>query len=527
MSRHSRSGDASASGLPDEDSDVAPPEAPARPRSAGAAAAGLAGTTAAPRPPDAAPAAASAATPSMAAAATTQARAAAPAQARSIAQPASRATAQVAAAAAASPAPPAARLRTRAKAVAEADRVAAPAAAAPREADPPAVTPTRPYLRQRAGMVFGVHVGQIITWQVAVLAMLVALQQPPATLVAIGVGALLLLVLTMIPVHGRWLFQWLALWIRYVSRHRRRTVPDSAEGALDVLLRTVTRGGHVGSLDIDGSSAALIRHAGGLTVLLSVTALESGLIGEPAELIPPLSDLLPPAEEGEPVVSAQIVLHSTPAPSMSLDDSAVAISYRTLANGAVPSQRRCWVALQALRTTDDHRDDVLCAALTSGAHRLQRKLRKAGLRGRAVSEDEAAADMLALARLTPTAVRPRRGPTVVREDWRTWSAGSETQTTFRILDWPDLATPYTRNFLNWLAAVPTVTTTVAVAARRNGTELELEAAVRVTLPDQESLERATRQVQQVAERAGARMQRLDGEQVAGLAASLPLGGFLS
>lgn len=372
-------------------------------------------------------------------------------------------------------------------------------------------------------MLFGVHVGQIITWQVAVLAVLLVLQQPQRTLISVGVLALLLLILTMVPVHGRWLFQWLGLWIRFTARRRHARLPDTEDGALTVLLRTVTRGGQIATLDINGTSMALITHAGGVTAVVSVTPADNGLISESGEVILPLSDLLPPAEEGEPAVSAQIVLHTTPAPNVYIGDSAAAVSYRTLANGTVPSRRRCWVALQALRSADDHSEDALHAALTSAVQRLQRRLRKTGLRGHPLNESEVGSDLLELARVNTL----RSGPAVVQERWRSWSAGGEVQTTFRIVDWPDLSTPYTRNFLNWLTALPTVATTVALAARRDGRELELEAAVRMTLPDVASLRPATMQLHGVAERAGARMRRLNGEQVFGVAASLPLGGFLS
>jgi len=84
-----------------------------------------------------------------------------------------------------------------------------------------------------------------------------------------------------------------------------------------------------------------------------------------------------------------------------------------------------------------------------------------------------------------------------------------------------------RSFLNWLVAVPTLATTVAVAVRRNGTDLELETGVRMTLPDRAAVKRATLQIDEIAHLAGARVRRLDGEQVFGLAASLPFGGFLS
>lgn len=458
--------------------------------------------------------------PSVAAAASTYARVPATAQAQ--------VRAQSAAASAATVRPPAARVHRSARpAAAVAEPVAGPPEPGRPEAELPPRAPGRPYLPRTPGTLFGLHAGQIVSWQVAVLAVLLVLEQPQWALNTVAGIALLLLILTVIPVQGRWLFQWLALWIRYTSRRRRWTIPHTEEGAFDVLLKAVTRGGELESLEIDGTSVALIRHAGGLTAVLAPIPSDSGSIVESAQLLPPLTELLPPGDEGEPVVSAQFVVHCIPGPSMSVESTAAASSYRQLGSGTVPSRRQCWVALQALHTADDHTDDVLCAALTSAVRRVQRRLRKAGMRAQPLNQDAAVGDFLALARLDAIPRGDEHRGAVIHEHWRSWSAAAEVQTTFRLLDWPDLSTPHTRNFLDWLAAVPTLATTVAVAARRNGEELELEAAVRMTLPDSKAVRPATRQAREVVGRAGARMQRLDGEQVFGVAASLPLGGFLS
>jgi len=68
---------------------------------------------------------------------------------------------------------------------------------------------------------------------------------------------------------------------------------------------------------------------------------------------------------------------------------------------------------------------------------------------------------------------------------------------------------------------------VAVSARRVGTDdVELEAAVRAALPDRGALAAAHRTLSEVAGGHGARLRRVTGEQAAGAAGTLPLGGFL-
>lgn len=399
-------------------------------------------------------------------------------------------------------------------------------AAEPSDGEPPGARPTRPYRRHRPHALFGIHVGQIITLQVIVLTVVLAVQQPPWAFRAVLGVALVLLILIMVPFRGRWLFQWLALWIRYAARHRRVPVPESDEAAVGVLLRMVTRGGHLASADMDGTEVTFIRHAGGMTAVLEPTPTDVSLIRNSSDAFLPLSELLPAPDEGELTVAAQVVLHSVPAPTTPAGSSAAAISYRWLSDGMVPCRRRCWVALQVLRTADDHSDDVVSDALVSAVRRLQRKLRRAGMVGHVLGHDEVVSILLPLVR--PDAVRSavHAGNLTVRERWRSWHVGDQLHTTFRVCEWPDLSGPETHDFLDRLSGVPAQATAVAVAVRRDGAELELEAAVLMTLPDEAAIRHGTRQLEEVAGEVGARVQRLDGEQVYGVAGALPLGGFL-
>jgi hypothetical protein len=105
----------------------------------------------------------------------------------------------------------------------------------------------------------------------------------------------------------------------------------------------------------------------------------------------------------------------------------------------------------------------------------------------------------------------------------------------RLLEWPDLGTRSGREFFDQLVTLPSVATTVGIAARRAGKsggrsddrpEVELEAAVRVTVPvDRPDL--LTAQLRDLASRHGVRVQPMNGEHVFGVAASLPLGGFVT
>jgi hypothetical protein len=67
---------------------------------------------------------------------------------------------------------------------------------------------------------------------------------------------------------------------------------------------------------------------------------------------------------------------------------------------------------------------------------------------------------------------------------------------------------------------------VALAARRAARGIEIEAVVRVLAADDAHLTALSDRISSEAAACGAQVERLDGEQVYGVAASLPLGGFL-
>lgn len=409
------------------------------------------------------------------------------------------------------------------------------------EAETPPPVPTTPVLSSPVVSLFGIRAGQLVACELAILGVALVHRERLSILIPVAVAALVVVGITMIRRRGHFLYQWLALWLRYRTRRRRRRIIGGESAERDevakTLLASVARAAEITGVEIEDVEVALISHAGGLTAVLEVVPLDAGAFIEPSHLLPPLTGLLPTAEIGRPVVSVQVIIQSIPAPNFAgLNDSA-AISYRELAGGIVPATRGCWMALQAQHVAEDHTAADLQDSVTRAVSRLQRRLRKAGLRARILNRDEIATELLSLARVQPREAalsgssrrRQHLASPAVTEGWRTWSAGPQVHTTYRLLAWPDLADPAGQELLDRLLHTPTLATTVAVAARWRSTtdDLELEAALRVTLPEAADVDLATEQLRDAVQDLGGQIERLDGEQVFGVAATLPLGGFLT
>jgi type VII secretion protein EccE len=392
--------------------------------------------------------------------------------------------------------------------------------------------PGKPRTPHKPVTAWSVHAAQVVAWQVVVITVIIALQQRPALMIALLVGAAVLLAISVLRSNGRWAYQWLGLWLRFVCRRRVSTI--SAGSSVSELLRPFLRGVRLETIEIDDVERALLCHAGGVSLVLEVTPADTSVVVDSAPTLPPPTVLLPPADEAGPPVAAQLVVQTTPAPGAYRAHGVVARSYQSLAAGMVPARRRSWIALQALRmpADEDADDQELRRALIRAVSRLQRRLRRAGMRANALDRSQLGIDLATLSDAMMT--REPRGAQGVRlrEHWDSWSAGSHPQVTYRLLEWPDLGTHAGREFFDQLVTMPTVATTVGIAARHvmqpagrsDLADIELEAALRVTVPlDRPDL--ATNQLRDLTRRHRVRMQRMDGEHVFGVAASLPLGGF--
>ena len=397
--------------------------------------------------------------------------------------------------------------------------------AAPEVRDrPPAPVPTRPRVPRRPWTLGGLHLVQVLVWELALVAVLAVHREPLPVLVPVATVAVLALLLTTVRLSGRWAWQVLAARLRFRGR-RRRTDPPGADpvAAADAVLGAVTRGGWIDVVRVDGVDAAVFDHAGGASVVVEASPATTHPFDDRVPVLPALGSLLPAPEDGGPQVTVQLLVQTVPAPGVLGPEDPAAVSYRELTGGSVPARRRSWIALQVQRPPVDTDEEDLRQALVNAVRRVQRQVRRAGLRGHLLGPEDARAGVLTLVGGAPDGTPP--GGT--RETWRAWHGGDLQHVTLHVARWPDLGDgDAARAWVDRLGEVPALTTTVSVAARRTGDELDLEGTVRLVLPPGDDARAAVTALVEQARALGGTVRRLDGEHAAGVAATLPLGGFL-
>ncbi|KFU75255.1 type VII secretion protein EccE [Amycolatopsis lurida] len=363
--------------------------------------------------------------------------------------------------------------------------VPAPVPGTPRP-NPPAPVPVR-----RSGRFGGIGVPQIVCWQLVLVALVLVAGRPWPLAAVVVTAAVVVLALTTVRIRGRWLYAWLGSASGYLTRDRDRDLRNAGEAGR-ALLRLLSPEATGTAGEIGDETVFMVSRADGITAVLQP---KSAAREQP---MPSPLMLLPPAREQTSDVAAQVIHHV----------------------GADRSRPpRGWVALQALRTVDVHRDGDVRQALGNTVRRVRRQLRRDGLPVRALAENEVLGVLASLAHVTAGRAR-------IREDWRFWHSGPICQATFRLDGWDTLSPVLTADLSRrLLAAAPGSAVTLAVTARRSTAETEprVSASIRIAAAGPQAVEHAVRDLELAARRGGLTLDRLDGRHAKGVAATLPLG----
>lgn len=401
------------------------------------------------------------------------------------------------------------------------------------------------HLKVRPGQSGSFRLQRIVLLEIAAAALLVGWVVGPLALMSAAVVAVVLVLLAVVRRRGRSLPEWLATARALRARQRRAAstpIPPGTEPGLapavecDPGLRTSSYSAR------DRRPVGVIGDGTFVTAVLQVEADATALRAERSRQPLPLG-LVRDALDVDDIrlESAQIVLHTQPAPALHLPQQSVAVSnYAPLqSQTGAPAVRITWIALKL--------DPELCPEAVAarggglvGAQKcvvratdhLASRLTGAGFRATVLNEEEltaavatsACANPLVTAEAGRTDVPARR----TEESGRSWRCDNRRHTTYWVRRWPQLGGgggPSLPQLVALLTAVPALATTFSLTLRRGERqEVSLCGHMRVTGRGDDELVAARRSLEQAARQAGTGLARLDREQLPGVLATLPLGG---
>ncbi|MFC9283635.1 type VII secretion protein EccE [Streptomyces collinus] len=400
-------------------------------------------------------------------------------------------------------------------------------------------------LRSRPGQAGSFRLQRLVLVEIAAALLLVGWLVGPMALIPAAVVALVLLLVAFVRRRGRSLPEWLSTARELKTRRRRAAstpIPPGTEPALvpalecEPALRTHSYGGR------DRRPVGIVGDGTFVTAVLQVEADATALRAERTRQPLPLGLVRDALEvDGIRLESAQIVLHTQPAPALHLPQQSVAVAnYQPLQEQTgSPAVRITWIALKL--------DPELCAeavaargggltgaqkCVVRAADHLASRLTGAGFRARVLDEEEliaalatsACANPLVTAEAGRTETRERR----TEESGRSWRCDNRRHTTYWVRRWPQFGGERGESLPQLVArvtAVPALATTFSLTlARGERQEVSLCGHLRVTGRSDDELVAARRALEGAARQAGAGLARLDREQLPGMLATLPLGG---
>ncbi|MGW6401024.1 type VII secretion protein EccE [Streptomyces sp. NPDC055134] len=407
--------------------------------------------------------------------------------------------------------------------------------------------PVSLHLKSRSGRAGSFRLQQLVMIEVAAALVVGAAVVDKLALVPAGVVAVILVLFALVRRRGRSLPEWLGTVLALRARRRRAAstpVPPGTEPGLapavecEPSLRTYSysRGD-----DRDQRPIGIVGDGGFLTALLQVESDATALRAERSRRPLPIGIVRDALDvDGIQLESAQIVLHTQPAPALHLPQQSVAVSnYAPLqAQTGSPAVRITWIALKL--------DPELCpeavAARGGGtvgaqkcvaraAQHLASRLTGAGFRASVLTEEELTAAVATSAcanpMVTAQAGRSELPQRRTEESSRSWRCDNRRHTTYWVRRWPQLggSGPALHQLVALLTTVPALATTFSLTlSRGDQRDIQLCGHMRITGRSESELTTARRSLETAARQAKTGLVRLDREQLPGVLATLPLGG---
>jgi type VII secretion protein EccE len=416
--------------------------------------------------------------------------------------------------------------------------------AQPKSSGPATRTRIRARRRSTGAALLGIPVANIVVIEVGLTIALILAVINPILLPGSGAVVLVALIVALSRRRGRWFTNWFGLLMEYRGRsHTRVCEPadeDEPEPADETiigpenhrvgLLRLVVDDLAVArSQDHDRNPVGMAWHDGKWTAVLMVEQAGSLLteVGKSPNL--PLSVLVPCLEDrGVTLDSIRVIWHCYSG-SVALPHNSPALgSYLELLGPTPAAARRAtWIAVRldpqlCAKAIGERGGGILGAhrALIGALSRVHHALELQGVSTRPLGPDELLQEAIASAELQ--SVLGTQRAVGLKERWSSVTAGGVGHSSFAITRWPS----HISSSLNALTGVRALSSSIALAITPSGEEGEvgLRGVVRVSARIPSELDAAQQRLQSTGHRLGLGLSPLRGLQLAGLAATLPLGG---
>lgn len=390
----------------------------------------------------------------------------------------------------------------------------------------------RPVLESVPGRLAGLSVGQIITWQAALAAIVAAATHPAPGSIAAGSVGVVALALTTIRGRGRWLYQTIGLRRRFKSRQRPPQPAPNPDPRLAVVQELLPALDVTGVSMRSGQRLGVIYDGSGWVGIVAIRS-DAEVLARPHQ-----AGWLPVRELARALVvddialaGLQVLRHATPAPAGVLPAQApMAASYHTLNRQRIPGSQHVWIAARLDPTLCPEAIEVRGGGV-EGVHRAVRRcvarvvelLDGAGVPASPLDEDSARSVLALAAGALPITAPPETRRAA--ESWSAWRGDGTVHVSWWVRSWPGRGVPM-QLLQEITAAVPSVSCTISLTLHPEQTEgARFRSIVRVSAHTPAAASAAGESLERGCAAAGIGLYRLDGEQALGLVATLPLGGI--
>jgi type VII secretion protein EccE len=385
---------------------------------------------------------------------------------------------------------------------------------------------------RRPGHIGDAGLGRLLVLELLLLAVLAAAGVASWLLIAGGVLLALSLLVMLSRAKGRWWTSYLMLrwWFRRRTRSARLSVPAADSAAARTSSNLVALRRLVPDLAVDtfespkDGPVGVLRDEAGWFALVQLTPTTRGA----ATL--PLTKLMQTLRHTrQPGAMLQVVVNTVGSPSVELAKNRCAASYQELmgSTGRIPADAALWLVVRldaeeyglALPDTEEPQTtEQINAIVTQLALRIVRNLQGERIRGQVLSSADA---VEALARSLDLE-QPATGGTASHELWDRWRSERLEHATFWVRRWP--SPPKVAELLYTFAGVSAAQTSVSLTLRVSGdSDTDLCCLVRLATPP-DGLPQGCTNLLAVANRLGAVLHRLNGEQATAAYATAPSGG---